>query len=230
MSFKPIGDSIWVKHFPFRLLGAPFGKTTTVIRLENGDLIIHSAAPLASEDVAAVGELGRPRWLMEGSRMHETFAASMRTLFPEATYLLPPRFPLSFDHLAPAEKLRVKGLPESWRGEVEMERIGGVPAVEEHAVWHRSSRTLILSDFVFNMALDPGERVPFFLRWISGIKVFPATSRLVKFATKDKKAVAKSIDRILEWDIDQVVVGHGEIMTVNAKDLLKETLDWVYLS
>ena len=230
MSFEPRGDSIWVKHVPFSVLGAPLGKTTTVMRLKDGDLVIHSAAPLEAEDVAAVYELGRPRWLMEGSRMHDTFALSMRALFPEATYLLPPRFPLSVEALAPAEKLKAKALPESWRGEVEVERIGGVPAVEEHAVWHRPSGTVILSDLVFNLTLAPGERVPFFLRWVSGIKEFPATSRLVKLATKDKQAVARSIDRILAWDFERVVVGHGEIMAVNAKDLLKETLKWAYFT
>lgn len=230
MSFKPLGDSIWVTHVPFKVLGAPLGKTTTVMRLKDGDLIIHSGAPLGAEDVAAVCELGRPRWLMEGSRMHDTFARSMRALFPEVTYLLPPRFPLSTEALAPAEKLKVNALPESWNGEIEVERIGGVPAVEEHAVWHRPSGTLILSDLVFNLALAPGARVPFFLRWISGIKAFPATSRLVKLATKDKQAAARSIDRVLAWDFERVVVGHGEIMAVNAKDLLKEALKWAYLS
>jgi len=225
MSFTPLGESIWVKHFDFKLLGAPLGKTTTVIRLGR-DLLIHSAAPMTPPDVDAIKALGNPRWLMEGSRMHDTFASSLRGAFPEATYLLPPRFPLAAEIMAPVEKLRRKSLPGVWAGEIEVERIGGVPAVEEHAVWHRVSKTLILSDFVFNLGLPPGGRVPFFLRWVSGIKAFPATSRLVKLAVKDRGQLKKSVERILRWDIEQVVVGHGEIMTVNAKGLLKQTLNW----
>ena len=226
MSFTAIGDAIWVKHFPFKVLGSPLGKTTTVMRLPDGDLVIHSAAPMGAEDVTAIRALGTPRWLMEGSRMHDTFASTLRKAFPEATYLLPPRFPLTAEALAPAERLRAAALPEAWAGEIEIERVKGIPAVEEHVVWHRPSRTLILSDLVFNLALSADEKVPFFLRWVSGIKVFPATSRLVKLATKDRGAVAKSVERLLSWEIDRVVVGHGEIMADNAKDLLQETLSW----
>lgn len=225
MSFTQLGDSIWVKHFDFKFLGAPMGKTTTVIRLGE-DLLVHSAAPMGSEDVEAIKALGNVRWLMEGSRMHDTFAASLRAGFPEAMYLVPPRFPLSAEVMAPSEKLRSKALPEAWTGEIEMERVLGVPALEEHAVWHRASKTLILSDFVFNIGLPPGRRVPFFFRWVSGIKAFPATSRLVKLAVKDRGQVKKSVERILAWDIEQIVVGHGEVMAVNAKDLLKQALNW----
>ena len=44
---------------------------------------------------AEIRALGQPRWLLEGSRMHDTFARSLRAVFPEAIYLLPPRFPFS---------------------------------------------------------------------------------------------------------------------------------------
>ena len=158
--------------------------------------------------------------------MHDTFAKRLREAFPEATYLLPPGFPLETAELAPAERLRPASLPEAWHGEIEIERVRGVSAVEEHALLHRVSSTLVLSDLVFNLALPSGGRIPFFLRWVSGIKAFPATSRLVKLAVRDKVAVAAAVKRILAWEFERVVVGHGQIMDANAKDLLKRTLSW----
>ena len=228
MSFQPLGPSIWVQRFPFSVLGAPLGKTTTVIRLGTGELVIHSAAPMGPDAGAEIRALGQPRWLLEGSRMHDTFARSLRAVFPEAIYLLPPRFPFSAEALAPAEKLRAQSLPSAWADEIEIERIKGAPAVEEHVLWHRPSRTLILSYFVFNIALPAGAPVPFFLRWVSGIKAFPATSRLVKWAARDREAVKQSWDRIMAWDFERVVVGHGEIIAPNAKDLLQEALSLVW--
>jgi hypothetical protein len=227
MSLKQIGESIWVQHFPFEVLGAPLGKTMTVMRLPEGELVIHSGAPLTKTDVRAVRALGEPTWLLEGSRMHDTFAGRLRQAFPEATYLLPPRFPLESQDLAPARRLKTAELPAAWRDEIEIVRVAGIPAIEEHVLWHRRSKTLVVSDLVFNLEWSPGQRMPWFLRWVSGIKSFPATSRLVKLATKDRDAARKSIERILEWEIARVVVGHGAVMETNARDLLKQTLNWL---
>ena len=228
MSLRQIGDSIWVRQFPFRVLGAPLGKTMTVVRLPGGELIIHSAGPLSDDDMAEVRRLGKPRWLMEGSRMHDTFASRLRSAFPEAIYLVPPRFPLKLADLAPAAYLTPTNLPAEWIDEVEVVRIAGTPAVEEHVLWHRRSKTLVMSDFVFNLELAPGQAMPWFLRWVSGIKSFPATSRLVKWATKDRSAAREAFERVMTWEIDRVVVGHGTIMEINAKDLLKKSLNWLF--
>ena len=228
MSLRQIGDSIWVRQFPFQVLGAPLGKTMTVMRLPTGDLIIHSGGPLEDDDVADVRRLGKPRWLMEGSRIHDTFALRLRKAFPEATYLVPPQFPLNLEDLAPAAYLNPANLPAEWVDEAEVVRIAGAPAVEEHVLWHRRSKTLVLADFVFNLELAPDQTMPWFLRWVSGIKSFPATSRLVKWATKDRPAAREAIERVLTWEIDRVVVGHGAIMEINAKDLLKKSLNWLF--
>ena len=228
MSLRQIGDSIWVRQFPFQVLGAPLGKTMTVVRLPAGDLIIHSAGPLSDDDVAEVRRLGKPTWLMEGSRMHDTFASRLRSAFPEATYLVPPRFPLKLEVVAPGAYLDPKKLPVEWNDEVEVVRIAGTPAVEEHVLWHRRSKTLVLSDFVFNLELAPGQPMPWFLRWVSGIKSFPATSRLVKWATKDRLAARAAFERVMTWEIDRVVVGHGAIMELNAKNLLNKALKWLF--
>jgi hypothetical protein len=199
----------------------------TVMRLPKGEWVIHSGAPLTKTDVGAVRALGEPAWLLEGSRMHDTFGGRLRQAFPETTYLLSPRFPLKSQDLAPARRLKTAELPAAGRDEIEIVRVAGIPAIEEHVLWHRRSKTLVVSDLVFNLGWPPEQRVPWFLRWVSGIKSIPATSRLVKLATKNRDAARKSIERILEWEIARVVVGHGAVMETNARDLLKRTLNWL---
>ncbi len=98
--------------------------------------------------------------------------------------------------------------------------------MQEHALVHRPSRTLVLADLVFNLQVPPGEKVPFFLRWVSGFTAFPGTSRLVKLCVKDRAAVARSLERILAEDFDQIVVGHGDVIRDDAKAVLRDLLAW----
>ena len=165
VEMKMIGQDIGVIDLPFRVLGAPLGKSTTVIRLSSGEVLVHSAGPLREHNLAAIRELGEVKWLMEGSRLHDTFALRLRAAFP-------------------------------------------------------------LTDLVFNLAWEPGEKIPFFLRWISGFRSFPGTSRLVKLGVKDKAAVRQSLERIMAEEFEQVVVGHGLLMRDRAKERLREVLAW----
>lgn len=221
---KSIGENIGVLHRPFRVLGMPLGKTTTVIRLEDGRVLLHSAGPWRAEEVTAISEWGEVAGIMEGSRIHDTFARELRRFFPGVPYGLPPGFPIPTDELAPVEPLARWN--SRWGPEIKVLKIGGMPRLQEHVLLHVPSRTLVLTDLVFNLVFAPGETVPWALRLISGLKTFPGTSRLVKWCVKDRAAVQSSLAKMMTWDFDQVVVNHGEVITENAKETLREALAW----
>lgn len=221
---KEIGPDIAVIQRPFRVLGMPLGKTTTVIRLAAGGVLVHSAGPWQCEDVSAIRDWGKVWGLMEGSRIHDTFALEMRKVFPGVPYGLPAGFPIAAAELEPVERLA--GWDQRWGSEVRIRRIDGMPRLQEHALLHVPSRTLVLTDLVFNLKFPPGQSTPWALRWISGLKSFPGTSRLVKLCVKDREAVRKSMAAVMSWDFDQVVVSHGEIITEDAKTTLRRALAW----
>ncbi len=52
-------------------------------------------------------------------------------------------------------------------------------------------------------------------------------SRLAKTFMKDKKAIRRGIDRILEWDFDRVTVTHGEVLETNGRALLQQAYAWL---
>ncbi|WP_221032350.1 DUF4336 domain-containing protein [Actomonas aquatica] len=221
---RALGEDLWVAQFPFRIVGAELGKAVTVMRLPSGELVVHSGAPWSAADVAAIQALGPVRWVMEATRLHDTFARELRAEFPEAEFLWPARFPVAAEDLAPGRELGA--VPAEWAGEIEVEPLGGIPATQEVAVYHRRSRTLVLADLVFNLRVGPGERVPFFVRWVSGLRTFPGTSRLLRLSVKDRAALRQSLARVLAWDFERVVVGHGEIIAGDAKRTLEQALAW----
>ncbi|GAB5560345.1 MAG: hypothetical protein SynsKO_19920 [Synoicihabitans sp.] len=216
-------DLLVIRH-AFAVMGMPLGKTTVAIRMTNGRVLVHSAGPLDPSDIAAIHELGEVQWLMEANRIHDTFAQDLRAAFPEATYALPAKFPISPKELGPTRPLReVRG---TWSGDLEVMPLRGAPRLQEHVCLHRPSRSLILGDLVFNLPISPPQRVPLALRVISGLHAFPGTSRLVKWCVKDRAALQTSINEILAWDFDRVIFSHGVILDTDAKAVLSKALSW----
>ena len=92
--------------------------------------------------------------------------------------------------------------------------------------FHRASRTLILSDLAFNF----GPRAPLVTRLftmvIDGYGRF-RPSRLDPFLIKDRAAARQSLDHILTWDFDRVVVAHGEVLERGGHEVLRVGYAWL---
>ena len=83
--------------------------------------------------------------------------------------------------------------------------------MNEVAFLHRPSRALVLTDLVFNVerGLDNQARVFHFL--VGATDRF-GPHRLIRFGIRDRKAARRSLDRILAWDFDAVVMSHGAVV------------------
>ena len=42
--------------------------------------------------------------------------------------------------------------------------------------------------------------------------------------SRDRPAFLRSIDAVLAWDFDRIAMGHGELVTKNAKQMFVEAL------
>ena len=207
-------------RYPLRLLGMAIGRTVTVIRLSSGKLLIHSTAPFSPDDVAKIRALGEPAWLMDATRFHDSCATEGRAALPNATYLVPEPFPQR-------ERLRAVALsraPEEWRGEIELRRIDGMPSVQEHALFHRPSRTLVVGDLLFNFPENSSLWTKVVARWLLRLDRLVGMSLVFRSMIRDKAAFHRSIEDILAWDFDRVIVGHGSIVESGGKELLRKVV------
>ncbi len=208
-----IAENLWHLQFPLRLLGANPQRHVAVVRLGSGAVVVHSTGPFTPGDVADISALGRVGWVMDVMLRHETFAKRGHAAFPAATFLGPNGFskPAGFptQPLLPA--------PADWGDELQVARIEGVPSMEEHAVFHAPSRTLIVADLLFNS--DPAESwwTRLLMSLTAGRKDGPGISRAMRVAVKDKAAFKRSLDAIRAWDFDRIIVGHGRIVATGGK-------------
>lgn len=220
---RNVGENLWVLEFPVRLLGTAIGRRSTVIRLSNAQVMVHSSAPFQPDDVTAISALGAVEYLIEVSQFHDTFSREGTAAFPQARFFAPPGFNLRGKRGSRVESLA--NPPPEWAPDVEVQQIEGMPSVNEFAVLHKPSRTLIVADVVFNMSTDADAWTAFFFRYLAGTFGKVGMSRMFRFSIRDRAAFCRSMERIVAWDFDRLITGHGEIVARGGKAQLQAALE-----
>lgn len=216
----PIADGLWELKYPLPVLGNHFGRRVTVVRLENGRLIIHSTAPFTAGDIRAIRDLGEPGWLVEPTLFHDTFAKEGCRAFERVPYLAPPGFPT----VAEVQTRALFPPPAEWEGQLEVLPLAGMPKVQEHVFFHRASRTLIVCDFLFNFGQSGSVWSRFFVRYLMGLKNGVGMSAFFRMMIKDRPAFIESVRPILGWDYERIIVGHGDVIERDARRIFREEL------
>lgn len=217
---KSLAENLWMLVYPLPLLGADLRRTVTVIRLSSGELVIHSTGPFSADDAAAIRAVGRPAWLLDAMLRHDTFAAQGRAAFPGIPFLAP----VGFSEIVKFPTEPLVPAPAAWGEEVEILRLAGVPGMEEHAVFHRPSRTLIVADLFFNFGVGAPLWTRFLMLGAVGFKHDPGMARSMRLTARDKPALKRSLDAMMAWDFDRVIVGHGDVIETGGKRRAAEAL------
>ncbi|MBC2607967.1 DUF4336 domain-containing protein [Pelagicoccus albus] len=211
---KQIGTNIWIQKHKLSFLGLDVGRTVTAIRLASGEVLLHSTAPFKETHLLELREIGPVAWVVEPMNDHDTFTKEGLSFFPDATFLAPVNFP-SLEGVPRPDP--IFPAPEAWSDEIEVLRIEGAPWFNEYVFFHRPSRTLIVCDLLLNFPEVDSSWKKLLLTLGLGKRKSPGVSRRFKLAITDEEAFRSSILKLLQWDFQQVVVGHGEPILKNAK-------------
>lgn len=213
------GTDLWTIDHPFRVGGLDLGLRTTVARLTDGRLWLHSPGPLDDEAVGAIGRLGEVAAIVAPNGLHHLFVPAARRAFPGARLFASPRLMRRFKRYRGAERL-TEVPPPLWNGIIDQHAVVGMPLVQEFVFFHRASRTLVLADFCFNIVRSPRRFTRVAMR-LNGVYGRFGPSRIAKAMMRDKAAVKASVEHILEWDIDRVLVTHGDVLPAGGKAALR---------
>lgn len=97
-----LANNLWVfDGEAVKFLGLPFTTRMTVIRLNNGDLWVHSPIKLTKQISSQLDEIGVIQYLIAPNHLHHLFLAEWQEAYPDA---------LCFGILAPNGKM-----PLDWR-------------------------------------------------------------------------------------------------------------------
>src|SRR5215210_5101633 len=217
---EQIAENIWLLRYPLPVLGQDFGRTVTVVRLTSGKLVIHSTAPFAAADIQSIRQVGEPAWLLDATLFHDSFAKEGCRAFERLPYLAPS----GFRTVAEVQTRPLIPPPSEWNGELEVVALAGMPKVQEHVLFHRSSRTLIVCDLFFNFGQISSGGMRFFVRHVMRLRNGIGMSFFFRLMIRDRAAFRESLRPILAWDFARLVVGHGKMIEEDAQKVFREEL------
>ncbi len=230
MPLNQIGDEIWIHEGnTVNFYGIPFPTRMTVVRLKDGSLWIHSPNKLNDALKREISDLGIVKYLIAPNKLHHLFLHEWIKAFPNALKYASPglsrkRKDIQFDW-----ELTDKAEKE-WRAELEQVIFRGSPAMEEVVFYHKSSKTLILTDLIENFN-------PSTLNWwqraianFAGI-VHPNGKMPIdwraSFMFGDKNKARQSLNAMLSWMPQNIVLAHGECIFGNGTEFLAQSFSWL---
>lgn len=230
---KEVAQDIWiVDGGPIQVMGLPLPLRMTVLRLGNGDLLLHSPIQHSEHLQHALERLGRIRHLIAPDSAHWFFLLTWQQACPNALTWGAP----GLRSRAQVKKvgLRIDRDLETtpsaeWADEIEQVIVPGGFGFAEVDFFHRASRTLVLTDLVLNLepaklpplarqlarligATAPDGKAPIYLRLVIGLKREPATRAAVQ---------------MIAWQPQRVIFTHGRWFDQDGTAALKRSLAWL---
>ncbi len=219
--YQYLNNTIWIKEYPISYAGAKFNARMTIIRLSNGNLLIHSPCLIDKATKRMIEKLGKVEFIVAPGSYHYFYVSSAQNAFPDAETLICPGIEtkkpeLNFDWFLgdrPDRRLQ---------DDFEQVLVRGNRCIWEVAFYHKISKTLILVDLIENIT-DQTEDVN--TNWILKLwwKVIlrmwnnPKPAPEYQLGWFNKKAAASSLKQILNWDFERIIIAHGDLIEKNAK-------------
>ena len=236
-TLKPVTDGVWIVDGPvigFGYLGLkfPFPTRTTILRLSDGGLWVHSPTELRPSLKSEMGALGRVRHLVAPNRIHYWWLEEWVAAYPDAmTYAAPGvrKQARSHGRFADYHVDLVEDGENPWSGEIEMLLVPG-GYLSEAVFFHVATRTLVMTDLIQNYEREKIAN-PFF-RFMTGLAgaadpdgKMPLDLRSTFFM--HRKQMAEAVRRMISWQPQRIIIAHGRWYEENAVAELKRAFRWL---
>jgi hypothetical protein len=203
----------------------------SVVRLANGDLLLHSPAQYTDDLKSAIEALGRIRHLIAPSIGHWMFLRDWQRACPTAeTWAVP-----GLKERAGVRKagIRIDGElgdnpPEVWASAIDQVLIRG-PVFREVDFFHRGSRTLLLTDLILN--IEPEDLRPLARVMASALGICAPNGRApayIRALLKLNRAEAsQAAARLVAFSPERVIFAHGRWFERDGTAQLRRSLAWL---
>jgi Domain of unknown function (DUF4336) len=214
-----VAERIWSLERPVWFGGVRLRTRTTIVRLEDGGLLVHTPAPPSEAVVETLTALGQVRWLVVPNCWHHLGAPAAAARFPEAKVVGPTsalrrnqalRLDVDIHTELAAELPELETLP-----------LEGVPFWDETVLYHRPTKTLLGADLV--CSAGPSDH----FTWRFGARVTGCYGRArvppdARKKLPDKVAAANSLRAMLARPAERLIIGHGDIIEAGWREQLAD--------
>jgi hypothetical protein len=217
---------------PVRDMGVMFTTRMAAVKLSDGSMWVNSPVFVPFDTLKRITELGPVRYLLAATPRHVWRLAAWHALFPAAQLWAPRPTPFTFKkgHL-PLTGILGDEPPQAWKDDFGQLAFKGNPLIEEVLFFHKQSRTVILDDLIQIHPMLKGKPFRNALLKIGGVASpdggVPLDIRL-SFTNRDR--ARQSLEKLLSWDFDKLVIAHGVCIEKDAKPFVERTFRWLVRS
>jgi Domain of unknown function (DUF4336) len=222
-----LGANIWDHEMPIRFGGIPLWHRMTVIRLIDGGLLVHSPTRLDLASQKEFQKLGPIVAIVAPSWWHDLYLREYLSAYPEAKLYGAPTL-VRWNRSLPFAELLDGSAPPLWADQIDQIHVQGIGLfLDEIVFYHRPSRSLIVADLLFNLS----SKDAWITRTMGSLVIGPFPggrfARLYRAAVTDRQRMRAAVERILDWDFDQIIVGHGAVVENNGKEVFRTAFRWL---
>ena len=210
-----------------RDFGFPFPTRMAVIRLRNGSLWIDSPVPVSTEILTRIQALGPVLYLVAPTPRHVWRLREAQLRFPKAELWACRQIPAKLRHL-PVTGILGSTVPEAWAADLDQLVFRGNPLLEEVCFFHARSRTLIMDDLIQHHLKEAGKPLRNALLTLVGSSGSQGEVPLdIRWSFWDRTQARHSLEQLLAWDFDRLVIAHGPCIECDAKAVIEHAFHWL---
>lgn len=224
---KTFAEGLWTATTPIRFAMTWFPHVMTVVRLANGDLLLHSPCGASNDLLHDIDNLGRVAHVVAPNWFHDLYLREYRNLYPKATFWAPAF--LQRQQRSIVDAALDSGARPPWYDEMPHASLRGLLTFDECLFFHTATRTLIVADLLMNAAPSPSmpalTRLGYRFFGLDGsVKVFPI---LQWFGIRERGSVHEAASRVFKWNPDRLIVGHGTPIQEHVATELHRAFRWL---
>ena len=226
---QSFGPNIWTMDGDdVRMFGIlPFTTRMTVVRLGSGGVWLHSPVQPTAERQRAVDQLGPVEHLVAPNKIHSLGIEPWKALYPSARIWASPEFNKRHPDIT-IDAVLANDIETPWSGEIDHCVIEGHTVLDEVAFLHRPSGTLIITDLIQKHEAAAQSWIWRGVKRMAGILGEDGGVPLdIRLSIRDRTAVRQSIETILGWDFDNLIIAHGHCLQGGAKEDVGRAFGWI---
>ncbi len=225
---KEFDREIWTADGPdVSVAGFHYPTRMAVIRLSDGGLFIWSPIELSDSLRADVDAIGQVRHIVAPNSLHHLFLPEWKRAYPDAKVYAPPGLRKKREDIVFDADLESVPSPD-WIEEIEQVLMHGNLITTEVVFFHIKSGTVLFTDLLQQI---PADRNSGWRAMVAKLDLMvgpePSVPRKFRVAFTNRRAARKSLDYILAWPAEKVLIAHGTPIEEDARAYLRRAFGWL---
>jgi hypothetical protein len=227
---QQFGTDIWIAEGPnVRDMGLTFTTRMTIVKLSDGSVWVESPVRLPSETLGKIKALGTVKYIVSSTQRHTWRLKEWHTLFPEAQLWAPGTTSLAIGQNRVAVDDVFTDIPyQGWSQDFCQLAFRGSPFLREVFFFHRKSGTVILGDLIQINPMIRGMPIRnLVFRMLGAAYPKGGVALDIRLSFTRRTLARESLERLLSWNFDKLIIAHGNCIVKDAKLFVKEAFRWL---